>query len=526
VTQGFSEFVLDGDAGAGLDLLGKIIGSDGGSIGSTGDGQLHRVRRTWLDSFDWRLYRAGMSLEQVSTGGSTVLVLTDRDGETLAAHPLPARGKPGAVSWPSLLGALPPGALRELLEPVIGVRALAPVARAVSEVTQRCVLNSDDKTVARIGVDEMSVSYPARVQAPARVSVSAIRGYQRQADRVSRALARESGVRPARMSPLYTALTAVGHQPGGRSAVVKLRPDMPAAAALAAILTRLLDTAEENVPGIVRDVDTEFLHDLRVAVRRTRSALKLTGTVLPDDLVVRFRPEFKWLADLTTPARDLDVHLLGFDALAASLAGGSPEDLEPLRAHLLRARASAHRGLVRGLRSVRFSRLAGDWRSELAGVRRGRRHPVIAEVAARRIAAAQRRALRAGQRITAASPPAHLHELRKDCKELRYLIEMFGSLYDAQRSWQAVRDLKVLQDCLGDFQDAEVQDAEIRAFADRMLAERSAPAATLLAMGEIAADLVRRQRAARAAFDARFAAFASPASQARLAALTEASWER
>jgi CHAD domain-containing protein len=526
VRQGSSDFVLDGEAGADLDRLLPSIGSDGSGFSCACEGSARRVRRTWLDSFDWRLYRAGMSLEQVSNGGTAELILAGRDGEPLAAHPLPPRGQPGAPSWPSLLSALPPGPLRELLEPVVGIRALARVASAVSEVSQRRVLNSDDKTVARIAVDAMSVSYPAHARAPARLSVSAVRGYQPQADRVSRALADLPGVRPSRSTPLHTALAAAGHQPGGRPAAVALTADMPAATGLAAILTRFLDAAEENVPGIIRDIDTEFLHDLRVAVRRTRAALKLTGQALPDGLSGRFRPEFKWIADLTAPARDLDVYLLGFDSLAASLAGGTPEDLEPLRAYLMRTRASAHRSLVRGLRSARFGRLTGDWRAELARIRRGRRHPAVGEVASRRIAVAQRRALRAGRRITASSPAVLLHDLRKDCKELRYLVEMFGPLYGPEQSWQAVRDLKVLQDCLGDFQDAEVQYAEIRAFADRMMAERSAPAATLLAMGEVAADLARRQRAARATFDTRFAAFASPASQERLATLTEASWER
>ena len=105
-------------------------------------------------------------------------------------------------------------------------------------------------------------------------------------------------------------------------------------------------------------------------------------------------------------------------------------------------------------------------------------------------------------------------------KELRYLVEMFGSLHDPAQRWQAVRELKSLQDCLGEFQDAEVQTAEIRAFAAQMLADRSAPSETLLAMGEIAAGLARRQRRARSEFDGRFADFASPDSQARLAALT------
>ena len=162
-----------------------------------------------------------------------------------------------------------------------------------------------------------------------------------------------------------------------------------------------------------------------------------------------------------------------------------------------------------------------QWRADLAAVRPPRKRPTAAQLAGQRLAEAQARALRAGQRITAASPAADLHELRKDCKELRYMIELFGSLHDPELRWQAVRELKALQDCLGEFQDAEVQRDEIHAWAERMLAERAAPAATLLAMGEIAAGLARRQRQARAEFDSKFAAFAGRPSQARLAALTE-----
>ncbi len=84
-----------------------------------------------------------------------------------------------------------------------------------------------------------------------------------------------------------------------------------------------------------------------------------------------------------------------------------------------------------------------------------------------------------------------------------------------------VGDLKSLQDCLGDFQDGEVQRDEIHALADAMLAERAAPAATLLAMGEIAAKLALSQAAARADFAARFARFAGPAGRDRVRVLLE-----
>jgi CHAD domain-containing protein len=86
---------------------------------------------------------------------------------------------------------------------------------------------------------------------------------------------------------------------------------------------------------------------------------------------------------------------------------------------------------------------------------------------------------------------------------------------------KVVGDLKSLQDCLGDFQDSQVQREEIHALADAIMAERAAPAATLLAMGEIAAKLTVSQAEARADFGRRFARFAGPAGQERVRVLLQ-----
>jgi hypothetical protein len=92
-------------------------------------------------------------------------------------------------------------------------------------------------------------------------------------------------------------------------------------------------------------------------------------------------------------------------------------------------------------------------------------------------------------------------------------------LHDPAGYTKVVGDLKRLQDCLGEFQDTEVQIEEIRALAAAMLAAREAPAVTLLAMGEVTAGLAARQRAARADFERRFAAFADIDGQRRMSAL-------
>jgi CHAD domain-containing protein len=546
-------FVLSRDAGSDPEEVLRLTGS---AFALSDGTRSVSLRRVWLDTFDWRLYRSGLTLEQVSSRGETQMVLTGRDGTVIAAEqvgrprttgrphegeqaaagqensgqrdgrvPEAAAAQGGRSTWPARLDALPMGPLRDRLVPVVGVRALLPVARAVSTVRDMRVLNPDEKTIARLTVDRMSVTYPAAGDVAPRLTVTALRGYQTQALRMIDLLAATPGIADGgSQSALEAALAAAGRRPGDYSSKidVKLAPQMPAAVAMAAVLTALFDTLEANVNGTVRDLDTEFLHDLRIAVRRTRSALKLAGEVLPPGMAARFGAEFKWLGDLTTPTRDLDVYLLGYSGMAGGLIAATADELRPFHDHLQRSRAAEQRRLVRGLRSARFTRLVREWREALAATAASGSRPTIARLAAARITRAHRRVIRDGSAIGAASPPESLHDLRKRCKELRYLLEFFASLYDPAEHWQAVRELKALQDCLGEFQDTQVQQEEIRAFAAQMMEERAAPAATLLAMGEIAAGLAARQGKARIEFAGRFRDFASPASQNRIRALTRA----
>ncbi len=136
---------------------------------------------------------------------------------------------------------------------------------------------------------------------------------------------------PTPLSPLGSVLAAAGRQPGDYSGKidVKLTPEMPARRAMQAVLLQLLNTLEADVPGTVRDTDTEFLHDLRVAVRRSRSAVRLCGDVLAAGVPEAFRGEFKWLGDVTAPSRGLDVYLLGYGDMAGRLLSATPADSPP-----------------------------------------------------------------------------------------------------------------------------------------------------------------------------------------------------
>ena len=498
-------------------------------------------RRTWLDTFDWRLYRAGLMLEfeQARRGGR--LLLSRADGTPQAEQPV--------TGWPPRHPALdlPPGPVRDRIMVLIRPRALLPIVKATSTVSRARLLNADGKTVARLVMEHITVTSAAAslttagtgavgatiigntAELPLRLAVAEVRGYPGQARRASTLLAGLPGVSSASQSVFTAALTALGRHPADYTSGVdaEITASMPAPVAVARLLLRLLDTLEQNVDGVLRDIDTEFLHDLRVAVRRTRSAIKLLGAVLPAELAEHYKTEFKWLGDLTTPTRDLDVHLLGFDSMTAQLVAASPADLEPFRAFLLRRRAREVRRLAAALRGPRFRAITEDWRKALLEIRdagapgKRRRPPTAAELALSTTGHAFRRIAAHGAAITADSPPESLHDLRKRTKGLRYLLEFFAPLHDPVAYRKVVGDLKSLQDCLGDFQDSQVQREEIHTLADAMLAERAAPAATLLAMGEIAAKLTLSQADARADFARRFARFAGPAGQEHIGVLLE-----
>ena len=470
--------------------------------------------RTWLDTFDWRLHRAGLTLESVTGRGPAELVLSGMTGERITAA---ANG----TRWPALAEALPSGPLRDRLKGLTEVRALLPAAKAASTVSEFRLCNDDGKTVAWLTVEHLHAAAPADADLPPRLSVTAVRGYQGQADRIARCLTAQPGVLPDGLPALDAVLATGGLAPGEytNKVDVELSATMPGRLALAAVLRRLLDTLEANVWGTVRDIDTEFLHDLRVSVRRTRTALKLGAGLLPAGLATQYRPAFKWLGDLTTPTRDLDVHLLTFGAGAAELTSASPDDLDPFHRYLTRRRTVEQARLARALRSPRFRALVVAWRDALDGLTAPQQGPDAAQAAAKIIGRAHRRVLRQGSAITAESPPEDLHDLRKRCKELRYSLEFFASLYDPPTHRRAVRELKGLQDCLGTYQDCQVQQEEIRVIATEMLAAGGVPATALLAMGDLASHVGQRERRARGEFASRFAAFASRPAQERFRAL-------
>lgn len=209
------------------------------------------------------------------------------------------------------------------------------------------------------------------------------------------------------------------------------------------------------------------------------------------------------------------------DDLAARLVTGHPEHLDPFSAHLAQERTKERRKLVRGLRSQRFAKLLDEWRAELTAVLDSAHDEsaTVHDLAADRLGHATGRVVKRARRITPETPDDDVHELRKKCKELRYLLEVFAPVCEPAGHKVVVKDLKRVQDVLGRFQDGSVQCAALREFAGAMVDSGQAPVDTLLAMGELAAQLDAVQREARAELANHLAPFTDPKLQKRVCGL-------
>jgi CHAD domain-containing protein len=473
-------------------------------------GKPHTRDRELLDTFDGRLRATGLAAERpVGRGDSGALTLREPGAPVREAQ------VPAAKRY--LATELPPGPLRDRLAPALGVRALLPLVRVRSRTHALDVLNRDAKTVVRMELEDVELVDGARggVRLGPRLRLKPVLGYDKAFERTTRVLTADLGLAPAEAPLLDKALEAAGAS-GAPKAALQLARGTRADEAAGRVLMRLADIADRNVPGTLADLDTEFLHDLRVSVRRARSVLRELRGVFPPAEWAHLRTELRWVQAVTGPVRDLDVQLLEWDELTASLSSERRDHLAPLHDLLSRRRTAAFRALENGLRSRRFADAMNDWRA-LAGLAPAPERPLaglaIEAVAGDRIRSVHRRMVRDGSAITDESPPEALHDLRKRGKELRYLLELFGSLFPRPVVKPMVSALKGLQDVLGRFQDRAVQAEVLRGLGDELAASEGG-ADALMALGLVVEALHADQDAARAAFAERFERFAAPEQRA------------
>jgi CHAD domain-containing protein len=482
-------------------------------------------RTTYYDTFDWRLHRAGGSLASSPADGGLILTWQSRD-DTLAL-----RLRAGAV--PSFEWDFPDGSFRDKLAKVIEMRRLLPVVTVQNEGSLLLLLDAREKTVVRVALQRGTAQAPDRVDEakplPILLRLLPLRGYDREYEAALRFVEVELALARVEKDELELALAAIDRAPGDYSSKLRLQidPQMRADEAVKYIHRTLLATMQANQDGTRRDLDSEFLHDFRVAGRRTRSALRQIRGVYPPEVVDHFSEEFRWLGQTTGPTRDLDVYLLKMADYEASLPAHVVADLGRLVEYLRQRQRDEQCRMAHHLEGDRYRSLISSWKEFLeqpvpANTSLPNAKRPVREVASDRIWKAYRKVRSRGRAIGPQTPAAALHRLRIDCKKLRYLLEFFRSIYEAAEMDPLIKALKSLQDNLGDFNDYSVQNASLAEYAEQMIEIGNAPARTLMAMGRLAERLEAGQAAERQLFAERFRQFAGKGNHARFRRLFKA----
>jgi CHAD domain-containing protein len=399
------------------------------------------------------------------------------------------------------------------LAPILGIRSLIPLLSRSTQTDTIRVLDDEVKTVLRLIIEQhVCTSDGNEVALPMQVHLKPVRGYSKAAVKMHKWLL-QHGLRPAPEHSVVQALRVAGQSPDNYIAKPQIQfdPSMPSEQAVRQLLRFLLDVMQRNKAGILQDIDSEFLHDFRVAIRRTRSALGQLKGIFPADVTQRFRQHLARLAAMTSPQRDLDVYLLQQDAYKAKLPDHLRADIEPLFVDLQRQRNRAHTAIKRQFQGKTVTTILDTWAAFLhAPNRRSDTAPhaatPIATLAQKRLRKKCRTVVALGQKLSQCPNDEQLHALRIECKKLRYLLEFFTSLFPTSQIDPLLKQLRKLQNNLGDFNDICVQQRALHEMAKRFDAPAQRP--TLRAIDCLIGLLDLDKQARRDAFAKRFTSFA------------------
>jgi len=223
---------------------------------------------------------------------------------------------------------------------------------------------------------------------------------------------------------------------------------------VADVLARQHQRALRNRAGAIKSRDPERVHDMRVAIRRARLALKLCPACAPGDQWRALRKELAWLGGILGTVRDYDVSTAALAALCRAARFPAEESARILDE--LNTQRATHVAALGALLNAPRAAAALGGISRAAATARACRTPAAREPAAAFCASAALSTLKdllawQDEDITQLFA-AHLHKLRIACKRLRYVCEFARPVFGAALN-DDITALIAMQDCLGRHQD-------------------------------------------------------------------------
>lgn len=246
-----------------------------------------------------------------------------------------------------------------------------------------------------------------------------------------------------------------------KASPMQLSPRMSIEDAFKAIILNCLQQIQANQPGVMMHQDADSLHQMRVGLRRLRSALAMfkKSIVCPEPI----EAELRWLGDALGTVRDWDVlyqsTLPGLGSLASTT-----DVLQPVLDAVKTTVRTHRKAVATSVGSPRYTRLilifsswlqGAQWRSDNRPKNRRQLRRPIAGLAGDILKRDQQRLIERGQHLQGAASEVR-HRLRIAAKRARYATEFFASLYSEKTVRPYVKSLAVLQEDLGLLNDAAV----------------------------------------------------------------------
>lgn len=406
----------------------------------------------WRQGIALRLRRDGRRWMQTVKGGGTAQggLHQRSEAEAEVAGPAPDFSR---ITDPALAGAFASPQLRAQLKPVF-----------ITEFTRSSrMLELDAGARIEASVDQGAIRSGNRAEPLSELELELKGGAPRHLYELALRLAEDIPLSIEDRSKADRGYALARDEP---AAPVRARPavldrGMSVNDAFKAVMWAGLAHLQANERGMVEGRDPEYLHQMRVALRRLRSAVSVFTPPFPGPVIEPARKELKWLAASLGPARDWDVFVTEtLPPIEAEF--GAHGGLTDFSARCERLRRAANARARRAVRSARYRHLAlstaawlaaEGWHSQLGQEASAALQSPVGEFAAAVLERRYGQVRKKGRKLGGLSAVA-LHRLRIAIKKFRYAADFFAGLYEPGAARQALRRLSRLQDVLGAMNDA------------------------------------------------------------------------
>lgn len=244
---------------------------------------------------------------------------------------------------------------------------------------------------------------------------------------------------------------------------VGLTPRMETGAAFQAIARNCLHQLQVNEGCLRGDHGEEAVHQMRVALRRLRSALKLFKPMLKGTALDEIKDELRWVLAHLGPARDGDVFLAEIITPVLCDHPDAPA-LDSLRQQWQERRDVDFTAALSAIDEPRFTQLLlrlGRWVAEARWLEQPSAHHRLDKFSAKVLKKAYTRMIEAGGDNLGHLPTAELHQVRILGKQMRYAGEFFASLYPRAQAKPFLTLMAELQESLGTLNDLAVAEQRL-----------------------------------------------------------------